>query len=136
MSSCAQRRSALWIGRENTISGFSSCEPASGEGLPAPITIRRLTVNRESERAIWHAIGELCCRTGNNGEPIAPERWRLFAKIWIEPYEKQLSILGLGGSIATPANGVTASVVVVSSFDELEKLGLAKVKGKIVITVG
>jgi GNAT superfamily N-acetyltransferase len=58
--------------------------------LPAPITIRRLTVNRESERAIWHAIGELCCRTGNNGEPIAPERWQLFAKIWIEPYEKQL----------------------------------------------
>jgi len=58
--------------------------------LPAPITIRRLTVKRESERAIWHAIGELCCRTGNNGEPIAPERWRLFAKIWIEPYEKLL----------------------------------------------
>ena len=62
----------------------------SGRALPAPITIRRLTANREFEAAVWHAIGELCCRTGNNGAPIAPERWRLFAKIWIEPYENQL----------------------------------------------
>ena len=52
--------------------------------------IRRLTVNRQSERAVWNAIGELCCRTGDNGAPIAPQRWRLFARMWIEPYEKQL----------------------------------------------
>ena len=39
---------------------------------------------------MWNAIGELCCRTGGNGAPIAPQRWRLFARIWIEPYEKQL----------------------------------------------
>ena len=58
--------------------------------MPAPITIRRLTVNGESERAVWHAIGSLCCRTGDNGAPIAPERWQLFVRIWIEPYEKQL----------------------------------------------
>ncbi len=58
--------------------------------MPASITIRRLTVNCESERAVWHAIGELCCRTGDNGAPIAALRWRLFTKIWIEPYEKHL----------------------------------------------
>ncbi len=33
---------------------------------------------------------ELCCRTGDNGAPIARERWELFSRIWIEPYQKFL----------------------------------------------
>ena len=50
-------------------------------------TARRLSAG---EKASWAAVRELCCRTGNNGDPIAPERWELFARIWIEPYEKIL----------------------------------------------
>lgn len=42
-----------------------------------------------------------------------------------------LQIASFGGSIATPINGITAEVVEVKSFDELNSLG-KKVKGKIV----
>jgi hypothetical protein len=51
----------------------------------------------------------------------------------LEPLQKPLFILGLGGSIATPPDGITADVVAVSSFDELEKLGKSGVEGKIVL---
>jgi Zn-dependent M28 family amino/carboxypeptidase len=42
-----------------------------------------------------------------------------------------LTVCALGGSIATPADGVTAEVVEVKTFDELKALG-EKAKGKIV----
>ena len=41
-------------------------------------------------------------------------------------------VCALGGSIATPASGIRATVVEVQSFKELEELGEAGVKGKIV----
>jgi len=41
-------------------------------------------------------------------------------------------ICALGGSIATPKNGITAEVVEVHNFDELKALGSDKIKGKIV----
>jgi hypothetical protein len=41
-------------------------------------------------------------------------------------------ICALGGSIATPKNGITAEVIEVQSIKELETLGIAKIKGKIV----
>jgi carboxypeptidase Q len=50
----------------------------------------------------------------------------------ITPRRKSLAMLGLGGSVGTPAGGITAPVVVVSSYDDLEKRGAA-VKGKIVL---
>lgn len=45
---------------------------------------------------------------------------------------EKLNICALGSSVGTPAGGTTAKVVEVSSFDELEKLGEAKIKGNIV----
>ena len=42
-------------------------------------------------------------------------------------------MLGLGDSIGTPKGGITAEVVAVSTFEELEKLGRAGVQGKIVL---
>ena len=51
----------------------------------------------------------------------------------LEPLHKPLFMLGLGGSVATPKDGITADVVVVSNFDGLEKLGRGGVAGKIVV---
>ncbi len=51
----------------------------------------------------------------------------------VAPMERSLAMLGLGGSIGTPAEGVTAPIVVVSSFDELDALGSEKLSGKIVV---
>jgi len=51
----------------------------------------------------------------------------------LEPVQKPLFMLGLGGSVATPADGIAADVVAVSSFDELEKLGRRAVEGRIVL---
>jgi hypothetical protein len=51
----------------------------------------------------------------------------------IEPVVRPLTILGLGGSVGTSKRGITAEVVPVSSFEDLEKRGLAGVEGKIVL---
>jgi len=46
---------------------------------------------------------------------------------------QKIVLAALGGSIATPAQGLTADVVVVTNFDELEALGRAKIAGKVVL---
>ncbi len=51
----------------------------------------------------------------------------------LEPVKRPLTMLGLGGSIATPKAGITAPVVVVSNFAEREKKGRGEVEGKIVL---
>lgn len=38
----------------------------------------------------------------------------------MEPWEKQLNMMGLGGSVSTPPEGVVARVLVVRSFEELD----------------
>ena len=50
----------------------------------------------------------------------------------ISPVSRSLMMLGLGNSVGTPEGGVTAEVVVVRTFDELEALG-ERVRGKIVL---
>src|SRR5580658_1893287 len=51
----------------------------------------------------------------------------------LEPVAHPLTMLGLGGSVATPKKGITAEVLPVSSFEELEKKGHDAVQGKIVL---
>ena len=46
---------------------------------------------------------------------------------------QKIVLTALGGSVATPAAGLTAEVVVVRDFDELESLGRAKIADKIVV---
>jgi carboxypeptidase Q len=51
----------------------------------------------------------------------------------VAPNRRSLSILGLGGTIGTPRRGITAEVVVVDNFKQLQALGADKVKGKTVL---
>jgi hypothetical protein len=51
----------------------------------------------------------------------------------IEPVSRPLTILGLGGSVATPKRGITAEVVPVASFEDLDRRGRAAIEGKIVL---
>jgi carboxypeptidase Q len=46
---------------------------------------------------------------------------------------QKIVLTALGGSVATGADGLTAEVIVVDSFDELSSLGRGKVAGKIVL---
>jgi carboxypeptidase Q len=50
----------------------------------------------------------------------------------VKPRRARLHMLGLGGSIATPRRGITAPVLVVTSFDDLQKRA-AEARGKIVL---
>ncbi len=50
----------------------------------------------------------------------------------IEPRKKDFRMLGLGGSIATPKDGITAHILMVQSFDELDQRA-SEAKGKIVV---
>ena len=50
----------------------------------------------------------------------------------LQPVAKPLHMIGIGMSVGAPPEGITADAVVVSNFDELEKLGRS-VRGKIVV---
>lgn len=67
-------------------------------------------------------------------EPVAVPRWqRGDIKIeLLEPAARTLDAIALGGSVATPAEGITAAVVAVPTLEALEKLPAAQVKGRIV----
>lgn len=46
---------------------------------------------------------------------------------------QKIVLTALGGSVATPAEGLTAEVVVVDNFEQLTSLGRARVEGKMVL---
>jgi carboxypeptidase Q len=96
----------------------------------------RLSGSENLERAIaWAA--ETMKRDGLENvrtEPVMVPRWvrgRESAEI-VSPPRHTLSILGLGGSIGTPADGLEAEVVVVNSFEDL-RTHSAEIKGRIVL---
>jgi carboxypeptidase Q len=51
----------------------------------------------------------------------------------VAPVARPLALLGLGLSVGTGPQGITAEVVVAESFEELEQMGAARVSGKIVL---
>jgi carboxypeptidase Q len=67
-------------------------------------------------------------------EPVMVPHWVRGAEeaAVIAPIERPLRLLTLGGSVATPAEGLTAPVIVVHDWDEL-KARKAEVKGAIVL---
>ncbi|XP_070386724.1 carboxypeptidase Q-like [Dermacentor albipictus] len=67
-------------------------------------------------------------------EPVDTPVWqrgRELAQL-VEPRPVPLDVLGLGGSVATPAGGLTAPVLAVRSFEELDRRR-AEVNGTIVL---
>jgi carboxypeptidase Q len=68
------------------------------------------------------------------GEPVMVTRWVRGAESaeLVKPRAARLAMLGLGGSVGTPKHGITAPVLVVGSFDELERRA-TEAKGKIVL---
>ncbi len=88
------------------------------------------------ERAIDWALAGL--KTSGleevHGEPVMVPQWvrGKESATLLEPWEKSLTMLGLGGSIATPPEGITAEVLVVGSFKELERRA-KEAEGKIVL---
>ncbi|HKO96730.1 MAG TPA: M28 family metallopeptidase [Pyrinomonadaceae bacterium] len=96
----------------------------------------RLSGSKGLERAIEWALAEMK-QDGLYG--VRAER--VMVPHWVRgneslelltPVNAKLSMLGLGNSIGTPSEGITAEAIVVRNFDELEALG-ERVRGKIVV---
>lgn len=96
----------------------------------------RLSGSESLERAIQWAV-ETMQRDGLENvrtESVMVPRWvrgRESAEI-VDPPKHTLAMLGLGGSVGTPAGGLDGDVVVVGSFDELRSRA-AEVRGRIVL---
>jgi hypothetical protein len=97
----------------------------------------RVSGSASLERAIQWAAAEMKAAGLENVQtpPVKVPRWIRGAEsaVMLEPVQKPLAMLGLGMSVGTPSQGITASVVAVKSFDELNTLGKDKVAGKIVL---
>jgi carboxypeptidase Q len=69
-----------------------------------------------------------------SNEPVKVPHWvrgREEAHL-VSAANQNIVLTAIGGSVATPAAGITADVIEVDSFDELKTLGAAKLRGKIV----
>jgi carboxypeptidase Q len=124
-------------------------------------TADRIIDQAVNDSAAWNRIAELTERFGNRfsgtpalehaidwilaqmkadgldavrGEPAMVPHWVRGAESadLVEPRAQSLPMLGLGGSIGTPPAGISAEVMVVSSFDDL-KAHASEAKGKIVL---
>ena len=97
----------------------------------------RLSGSSALERAIEWTYARMKAEGLENVrlQPVKVPHWvrgKEYAEV-VSPFAKPFGILGLGGSIGTPPEGITASIVVARNFDELEALGREKVEGKMVL---
>jgi carboxypeptidase Q len=96
----------------------------------------RLSGSESLTRAIEWATAEMKRDKLDNvrGEKVMVPHWvRGEESLELtEPVGRKLSMLGLGNSVGTPPEGITAEAVVVRNFDELDALG-ERVRGKIVV---
>jgi len=122
---------------------------------------RRIVAAATADHRAWERLGELVDRFGNRlsgsvalekahdwilagmaedglrnvrGEPVMVPHWvrgRESLELLL-PRAKQMRMLGLGGSVATPPGGVRGEVLVVSSFADLEARA-DEARGRIVL---
>lgn len=96
----------------------------------------RLSGSASLEQAIDWIMAEMRREGLDNvrGEPVMVPRWVRGAEqaTLVSPRPMDLPMLGLGGSIGTGPDGLTAEVLVVSSFEELERRA-PEARGKMVL---
>ena len=96
----------------------------------------RLSGSQNLERAIEWAITEMKQDRLDNvrTEKVMVPHWVRGEESleMLSPKPRKLSMLGLGNSIGTPPEGITAEAVVVRDFAELDKIGEGA-RGKIVV---
>lgn len=96
----------------------------------------RLSGSKNLERAIEWAISEMKRDGLDNvrAEKVMVPHWVRGEESleMLSPLPRKLTMLGLGNSVGTPAEGITAEAVVVRNFAELEQLG-ERARGKIVV---
>ena len=95
----------------------------------------RLSGSENLERAIAWALAEM------TKDGLETRTEAVTVPVWVRgderldmvrPARQPITMLGLGGSVGTPENGIEAPVLVVKSFDEL-KARAADAKGRIVL---
>ena len=96
----------------------------------------RFSGTPELERSIDWIVAQMQADGLENvhTEPVMVPRWvrgRESATL-LAPRQVELHMLGLGGSIGTPAQGIEAEVLVVGSFDELQRRA-SEARGRIVL---
>ena len=140
----------------------ASAQPADGLTGQYRKTADEIIAAAMADEEGWSRLVYLCDRIGHrlSGSPQLEEaiRWsarqmresglanvvtpEVMVPHWVRgsenarilsPVERDLPMLGLGGSVGTGAQGIEAEVVAVSSFSELEKLSREAVQGKIVL---
>src|SRR5262245_5469538 len=102
----------------------------------------RLTGSAQAEKAVEYVAAELkAIGLEVQLQKVPVEQWvrgeETAALVeypgMAEKTTQKIVLTALGGSVATPAEGLTAEVKVVRDFDELQSLGRNKVEGKIVL---
>jgi len=96
----------------------------------------RLSGSKNLERAIEWAVTEMKRDGLDNvrAEKVMVPHWVRGEESleMLTPVPRKLQMLGLGNSVGTPAEGISAEAVVVRDFAELDRLG-EQVRGKIVV---
>jgi carboxypeptidase Q len=96
----------------------------------------RLSGSKSLEQAIEWAVTEMKRDGLDNvrAEKVMVPHWVRGEESleMLTPVPRKLQMLGLGNSIGTPAEGISAEAVVVRNFGELDRLG-EQVRGKIVV---
>jgi carboxypeptidase Q len=147
-------RRAQGAGRRFALAAMLFAAPIFAQSIPDQLVQRELASSQAYE-TLSHLTDDIGQRLSGSANAAAAVRWtterfrawgidarneRVHVPHWVRGREEaqlvtqhnqKIVLTALGGSVATPAKGITADVVVVTSFDELKQLG-AKVKGKIV----
>ena len=141
--------------------GDQTASPTSDWVDPHRSNVERLIKEAQADHFAWNRLAELTDTYGNRlagsenlaraiawavaamkkdglenvrTESVMVPRWvrgSESAEI-VDPPLHPIAMLGLGGSVATPAAGIEADVIVVKTYDELNQRA-ADVKGKIVL---